>query len=134
MRIAPAAITAATLAAITLAGAAPAGAQPSSNPPPSGPVTVTLSPEQLSFLCEKRLPKLESRTTKLIERINGGAEVKGSTAWLKDRAKKEREAGRETSAKLLEERAERRAAKIETLTKVKSWASDFRSKYCGGAP
>jgi hypothetical protein len=133
MRIAPAALTAATLIATTVAGAAPATAQPASNPPPSGSVTVTLSQEQVAFLCEKRLPKVESRTTKLIERINGGVDVKGSTAALKERAKKERDAGRETSAKLLEERADRRAGKIDQLNKVKGWAADFRAKYCGGA-
>ncbi|MFL6144141.1 MAG: hypothetical protein ACJ72N_20035 [Labedaea sp.] len=132
MRIAPAALTAATLIAISVAGAAPAAAQPSSNPPQSGSVTVTLSPEQVTFLCEKRLPKVESRTTKLIARINGGVDVKGSTAALRERAKKERDAGHEASAKALEERADRRAGKIDQLNKIKSWAADFRAKYCGG--
>jgi hypothetical protein len=131
MRITGLAVTGAALVATTLALTGAAQAQPAS--PPSGSVTVTLSPEQVAFLCDKRLPKLESRTTKLVERINGGADVKGSTAWLKARAQKEREAGREASAQLLEERAERRAGKVDELNKVKGWVADFRGKYCGGA-
>ncbi|HEV8557669.1 MAG TPA: hypothetical protein VGR06_14890 [Actinophytocola sp.] len=130
MRITRIAAAGLAVAAVSLAGAVPAGAQPSA-PPPSGSVTITLSPEQVAFLCDKRLPRMETRVTKLIDRINGGADVKGSTAWLKDRAAKERAAGRETSAKLLEERAERRAGRIDELNKIKGWVTDFRGKYCG---
>lgn len=101
--------------------------------PPSTPVTITLSPEQVAFLCDKRLPRVENRTTKLIERINGGPEVRGSTKWLQERAKQEREAGRETSAQLLEERAERRAARLDELGRIKRWVSEFRTQHCGGA-
>jgi len=129
MRITRIAAAGLAVAAVSLAGAAPAVAQPST--PPSGSVTITLSPEQVAFLCDKRLPRMETRVTKLIDRINGNASVKGSTAWLKDRAAKERAAGRETSAKLLEERAARRAGRIDELNKIKGWVTDFRGKYCG---
>jgi hypothetical protein len=121
-------IAAAGCAAVTcmvLVGAGTAWAQESSSP-----VTITLSPEQVTFLCEKRLPKVERRLTKLIERINGGPEVRGSTEWLTSKAAKEREAGRETSAQLLEERAERRAGRLDQLNKIKGWVSDFRTQYC----
>jgi len=131
MRIIKLAVVGLTISAATVAGAATATAQPSS--PPSGDVTVTLSAEQVAFLCDKRLPKVETRATKLVERINGGADVRGSTAWLKARAQKERDAGRETSAQLLEERADRRAGRVDELNKIKGWAADFRAKYCGGA-
>jgi hypothetical protein len=97
---------------------------------PSSPVTITLSPEQVTFLCEKRLPKVDRRVTKLIERINAGPEVRGSTEWLTSKAAKEREAGRETSAQLLEERAERRAGRLDQLNKIKGWVSDFRTQHC----
>jgi len=107
MRITRVAATGLALAAITLAGTASASAEPTSSPAP-GPVTITLSPEQVTFFCE-RVTKAEKRATKLTERINGGPDVKGSTEWLKARAQKERDAGRDTSAKLLEERAQRRA-------------------------
>lgn len=130
-----AALGAVTAAALTLGGAAVAGAQPSTtNPaPPSGSVTVTLSGEQVQFLCGKRLPKVEQRVTKLIDRINGGADVKGSVANLKKRADEEKAAGRTTSAQLLSEKADKRAGRIDELNKVKGWVSDFRTKYCGGA-
>jgi uncharacterized protein (DUF885 family) len=134
MRITRIAVTGCALAAVTLAGTAAASAEPSTDPSTQpGSVTITLSPEQVSFLCEKRLPKVENRVTKLTERINGGADVKGSVASLKARAQQEREAGREASAQLLEEKAERRAGKIDELNKIKGWVTDFRSKYCGGA-
>lgn len=96
------------------------------------PVTITLSPEQVTNLCEKRLPKIERRTTRLVERITGGAEVRGSAEWLRARAAAEREAGRESSAQLLEERADRRAEKVDKLNQVKQWAADFRTEHCAG--
>ncbi|HET9138703.1 hypothetical protein [Actinophytocola sp.] len=131
MRVTRIAVTGCVMAALTLAGATAAAAE---QPPPSsepGSVTVTLSAEQVKFLCDTRLPRMENRATKLVERINGGAEVKGSVAWLKARAQKERDAGRETTAQVLEERAERRAGRVDQLNKIKTWAADFRGKYCG---
>ena len=127
MRIARIAVTGLALATLTLAGSSVAGAQPT---PPSGPVTITLSPDQVTTLCG-RLTKAQTRATKLIDRINGGADVKGSTAWLKARAEKEKAAGRETSAQLLEERAARRGEKVDQLNKIKAFATDFTGKYCG---
>ena len=121
-------VTGLAMSAVVLAGAATAVAQPAD---PSGSVTITLSAEQVAFLCEKRLPKMEARITRLTERITGGPEVRGSTEWLKARAARERDAGRETSAQLLEERAERRAGKIDQLNRITSWVSDFRTKHCG---
>lgn len=130
MRITRIAVTGFALAAFTLAGVASASAEPTSSPAP-GPVTITLSPEQVTFFCE-RVTKVERRVNKLVERINGGPDVKGSTEWLKARAQKERDAGRETTANMLEERAERRAGRIDQLNKIKAWAAEFNTKYCGG--
>lgn len=122
--------TALTTSALTiglvLAGAATASAQTD----PSEPVTITLSAEQVQHLCEKRLPRIEKRVGRLLDRINGGPEVRGSAEWLRARATKEREAGRETSAQLLEEKADRRAGRVDDLTKVKQWATDFRTAHC----
>jgi hypothetical protein len=94
------------------------------------PVTITLSPEQVTNLCEKRLPKIEKRTARLLERINGGPDVRGSVEWLRARATTERDAGRETSAQLLEERAERRAGRVDQLNQVSEWAAGFRTEHC----
>lgn len=119
-------ITAALTASLVLAGTATATAQTG----PSEPVTITLSPEQVRNLCEKRLPRVEKRVDRLLERINGGAEVRGSAEWLRARAAKEREAGRETSAQLLEERADRRTSHVGALTRIKQWTTDFRTDHC----
>jgi propanediol dehydratase small subunit len=116
-------------AGLVLGGAATASATTDTSAP--APVTVTLSPEQVQNLCEKRLPKIEQRTTRLLDRINGDASVRGSVQWLKARAAKERDAGRETSAQLLEERADRRAGRVDQLNQVKKWVSDFQSQHCG---
>ncbi|CRK60352.1 hypothetical protein [Alloactinosynnema sp. L-07] len=119
------AAAAAIAVGMSLTGAGVAAAQPSE------PVTITLSPEQVQHLCEKRLPKSEQRVTKLLERINADANTRGSVAWLKARAEKERAAGREATANLLEEKAERRAGRVDQLTKIKGWVTDFQAKHCG---
>jgi hypothetical protein len=98
---------------------------------PSAPVTITLSADQVQNLCEKRLPKIGQRTTRLLDRINGDATVRGSVEWLRARATKERDAGRETSAQLLEERADRRSGRVDQLNQVKQWVTDFQSEHCG---
>lgn len=118
--------TTALAAVLVLSGAATATAQTE----PSAPVTITLSAEQVQNLCEKRLPRIEKRAGRLLERITGDAGVRGSAEWLRARATKEREAGRETSAQLLEERAERRAGRVDDLTKVTQWAAEFRTDHC----
>ncbi|MDQ3786146.1 MAG: hypothetical protein M3422_02750 [Actinomycetota bacterium] len=115
-------ITAAITAGLVLTGTATAAADE--------PVTITLSAEQVQFLCEKRLPKIEKRVDRLLARINGDAETRGSAEWLRARAATEREAGRETSAQLLEEKADRRLDRVDDLTKIKQWAADFRTDHC----
>jgi hypothetical protein len=128
-------LTTALIAGLLLAGAATATAttaqtEPSQPSEPSSPVTITLSAEQVRNLCEKRVPRIEKRAGRLLERINGDAGVRGSAEWLRARAAKEREAGRETSAQLLEERADRRAGRVDDLTEVKQWAAGFRTEHC----
>ena len=118
-------ITAVVTAGLVLTGTATAVAQTDE------PVTITLSPEQVQHLCDKRLPKIEKRVDRLLTRIIGDAEVRGSAEWLRARAATEREAGRETSAQLLEERADRRLDRVDDLTKIKQWATDFRTDHCG---
>jgi hypothetical protein len=120
---------------VLFGGAAVASAQedPSTEPAPSsepGSVTITLSPEQVARLCENRLPKIEKRTSSLAERIQGDANTRGSSAWLRARATKEREAGREETANLLEERADRREGFVDPLNKINKWAADFRTEHC----
>jgi hypothetical protein len=125
----------AVVGSVLFGGAAVATAQedPSTQPAPSsepGSVTITLSPEQVTFLCEQRLPKIEKRTSKLVERIQGDENTRGSAAWLRARADREREAGRETTAQVLEERADRREGHVDQLNKINKWATDFSTQYC----
>jgi hypothetical protein len=130
------AVGGAVVGSVLFGGAAVASAQedPSTTAPaPSGEpgsVTITLSPEQVARLCETRLPRIEKRTTSLVERIQGDENTRGSAAWLRARATKEREAGREETASLLEERADRREGFVDSLNKINKWAVDFRTEHC----
>lgn len=129
------AVGGAVVGSVLFGGAAVASAQedPSTEPAPSsepGSVTITLSPEQVTRLCENRLPRIEKRTSSLVERIQGDENTRGSAAWLRARAAKERDAGREDTASLLEERADRREGFVDPLNKINKWAADFRTEHC----
>lgn len=126
----------AVLGSMLFGGATVAMAQedPSTEPAPSsepGSVTITLSAEQVQFLCDRRLPRIEKRTARLVERIQGDEETRGSAANLRARAAEEREAGREESATLLEERADRREGFVDDLNKINKWVTDFSGQHCG---
>ena len=126
MRVREWAVVAAVVAGTGLAGAGVAAAQPSE------PVTITLSPEQVTKICEQRIPRITERITRLTERVTGDASTRGSSAWLKERAAKERAAGREAIAKGLDERADRRAARVPELAELQRRVADFSAKHCGG--
>lgn len=122
----------AMVTSLLIGGAAVAVAQESTEPTTEpGSVTVTLSPEQVTWLCDKRLPRIETRTSWLVERITADAETRGSAEWLRAKADEERTAGRETSAQLLEERADRRESFVDRLNQINQWAADFRTEHCG---
>ncbi|TCO35718.1 hypothetical protein EV652_101603 [Kribbella steppae] len=112
-------------------GTTVAAADPGETPTPTptyGPIT--LSAEESQRLCAEVLPKLIARREKLATRINGGADVKGSVAWLKARAVKQRAKGHEKVATQLEKRAERRAGRLEQLGKIKGELEAFKTKHC----
>ncbi|TDO44697.1 hypothetical protein EV643_115199 [Kribbella sp. VKM Ac-2527] len=106
-----------------------AAADPTPTPTPTY-APITLSPEEAQRLCTEMLPKLINRTDKLTTRINGGADVRGSVAWLKARAAKQRAKGHEKAAKQLEQRAERRAGRTADLAKAKERLEAFKTKHC----
>lgn len=115
----------------TTVAAADPGETPTPAPTPTptyGPIT--LSAEESQRLCAEVLPKLIARREKLATRINGGADVKGSVAWLKARAVKQRAKGHEKVATQLEKRAERRAGRLEQLGKIKGELEAFKTKHC----
>lgn len=125
--------TAVVLSGLGLVNTGVAAAEASTQPPAEpGSVTVTLSPEQVEFLCQRRLPRLADRVERLLDRIQGGPEVRGSVAWLTDLAERERAAGRETTASLLAEAAERRAGWVSPLRDAGGRIAAFQQQYCGG--
>jgi hypothetical protein len=108
-----------------------AAADPTPTPSPSASYApITLSPEESQRLCAEVLPKLIARREKLATRISGGADVKGSVAWLKARAAKQRTKGHEKVADRQEKRAERRGARLEQLGKIKTELEAFKTKHC----
>lgn len=106
-----------------------ASADPTPTPTPSYK-QVTLSPEESQKLCGQKLPKLIERREKLAQRISGGADVKGSVAWLKARAAKQKEKGHEKIAAQLEKRAERRAERLKQLGTMKTKLETFKAEHC----
>ncbi|MEJ2853901.1 MULTISPECIES: hypothetical protein [unclassified Saccharothrix] len=116
---------AAAVAGVGLATTGVASAQDKTYAP------VTLSPEQVKKICEQRLPRIEDRVTRLTTRINGGADVIGSTAWLKAQAQKARDAGDTARAERLDKRAERRGDQVAHLGKVQERVDKFQAEHCG---
>jgi len=106
-----------------------ASADPTPTPTPSYK-QVTLSPEESQRLCAEVLPKLIARREKLATRINGGADVKGSVAWLKARAEKQKAKGHPKIAAQLEKRADRRSERLKQLGTMKTKLETFRSQHC----
>jgi hypothetical protein len=122
-------------AAVGLAAVAPiASAQPAPTPAPVAPIT--LSPQESQQVCSDMLPKLEQRVDRLIKQINGGPDVKGSVQSLKTRAQDQRTKKHDKVADRLDQRAQRRAERINDLNQTKQRLDAFRSQHCqpaGGA-
>ncbi|HEY8719566.1 hypothetical protein [Pengzhenrongella sp.] len=105
--------------------ATPAPTTPAPDPADGGPtvvvkdgkVTLTLDADRVTALCE-RVPAERARIGHLLDRIQGGADVKGSAAWLSHRADQARAAGRDAKADRLKARAERRTGRVGQLTKA----------------
>jgi hypothetical protein len=102
---------------------APAPAQPSYAP-------ITLSPQEAQRLCATTLPRLEEREQKLTDRINGDAQVRGSVAWLRARAQDQRAKGHSKAADALDQRADRRAKRVNDLTSIHQRLDAFSTAHC----
>lgn len=77
-------------------------------------------------LC-RRVPEVDARLTRVIARVSGGADTRGSVQWLRARADRVR-AKNPTFADLLDSRAEIRQARLpvlrlrkQELPKVTAW-------------
>lgn len=81
-------------------------------------------------VCEKRIPTVLARIEKLTTRINGDAEIRGSTAWLQTKAEQARAAGRTARADLLEARAAARPQRLEHLATLKANVEDVQAENC----
>ncbi|HVV12930.1 hypothetical protein [Amycolatopsis sp.] len=125
MRIpARAALAACGAVAMIAVGAPAASADTTSYAP------ITLSPEESQHLCADVLPHLIDRKNKLVDKINGGADVRGSVAWLKQRAQNQRAKGHPELADKLDQRATRRAGRVDDLKSVDQRLTDFKNAHC----
>jgi hypothetical protein len=89
-----------------------------------------LSPEESQQLCATKLPKMIERRDKVAQRISGGADVKGSAAWLKARSAKQKAKGHDKAATQLEKRAERRTDRLKQLATNKTKLETFKTQHC----
>lgn len=121
-----------TTASATGAGLAAAAATPSPGPTvvvQDGKVTVTLDAAQVQARCA-RVPDLLKRVGSLVGRIQGGADVPGSTAALRARADAARTAGRNDAAQRLDDRAALRADRVAHLQHVSDRLTKVEQNVC----
>jgi len=83
-----------------------------------------------SAICTQRIPAALARIDKLTARINGDVSVRGSTAWLQDKADKARAAGYTALADLLTERASDRPDRLNELATLKTEVQHVQSTDC----
>lgn len=83
----------------------------------------TLPPEaheRLELACA-RVPNLQLRTERLLERLPADEDRRGSIAWVRARAERARAAGYEQLATLLDSRADVLDDKLDTLPAQQEW-------------
>jgi hypothetical protein len=90
----------------------------------------TSSPRNQSAVCTQRIPAVLDRIDRLTDRINGDADTRGSTAWLKAKSEQARNAGFVALADLLETRAAARPERLDELAELKSDVQDVQAKDC----
>jgi len=120
-------------AVVALVIAPAASAQTESTQGSAQPAPITLSPEESAQLCDEMLPRLQKRTDRALERISGGPATPGSAEFLRERAKNQRDKGHPQIADRLDKRAERRAGRLDDLTRIKQRLADFGAKHCQAA-
>lgn len=91
---------------------------------------ITLSPEQATYVCTKRIPAILSRVDRVTTRINADASTRGSTAWLQARHDKAHAAGRTEEADRIQKRIDGRPAKLGQLADAKKRVTEFRDANC----
>jgi len=127
-RIGRAAAVSAACAGLLLAGAGPAFADDPGASATQGPIT--LSPEQATYVCTQRIPKILTRIDRVTARINADVTTRGSTAWLQARQDRAESAGHTDVADRIRKRIDARPAKLDALADAKQRVTDFRDANC----
>ena len=91
---------------------------------------ITLDPEQATFVCQQRIPKILARIDRVTTRAGADATTRGSTAWLQARRDLARQAGRTDLADRLQKRIDGRPEKLDRLAELKSKTTSFRDQNC----
>ncbi|GAA3064885.1 hypothetical protein [Streptomyces glomeratus] len=112
-------------AALLVSGTGAAAAADSAAPTPTG--------DGARALC-KRVPKIDARIERALERLDGGADVRGSVARLQQRVDNAKKAGHGEIATYLQHRLDFRRSLVPTLQQrqkdlagVKSWCADHEN-------
>ena len=129
-RVAALATASAATLGLLLAGTGTALADDPGTAAAQGPIT--LSPEQATFVCTKRIPAILARVDRVTTRAGADASTRGSTAWLQARQDKARAAGRTEEADRIRKRIDGRPAKLEKLADAKKRVTGFRDANCVG--
>lgn len=116
--------TVATLATAGLVLLAPGTAGADADQPPRH------RGERLELACA-RIPHLQLRTERLLERLPAGEDRRGSIAWLRARAERARAAGHEQLATLLDDRADLLDQKLDMLPAQQQWLT-HAADWCAG--
>jgi len=120
----------ATVAVLTAVAATAVTLPASAAPNPSTASVASVDSEDLTRLCRDRLPILQARAAHLIDVIQGGPEVAGSVEWLHAQADEAEANGHPDRARLLDQRADRRATHVEDITRVVEALEDAAATYC----
>ena len=127
-RVAGVATASAVTLGLLLTGTGTALADDPGTTAAQGPIT--LSPEQATYVCTKRIPAILSRVDRVTTRVTADASTRGSTAWLQARHDKAKAAGRTEEADRIQKRIDGRPAKLDRLADAKKRVTGFRDANC----
>jgi hypothetical protein len=113
---------------LVVVGAGTAAAQ---GDPTTAPAPITISSAQVEQLCQQRVPRIKAEVAKLVDRIDGGPDVVGSTRWLQARQQQAGGNGRTAIADALAKRINRRSGVLGALRSAQTKLTDFTSAHCG---
>jgi hypothetical protein len=95
--------------------------------------TPAVSPDRTKAVCD-RVTKASQRVDKVIARINGGADTKGSIAYLQARITKVSAAGHAQQADLLRERLTVRKDRLTLLTDRRTLLASYQADCAHAGP